>query len=154
MPAGCCSSAPRVLSSWAPQLKELPPCRHVFCGRGKGPQDDFSHFQKVHVTSTLFIHQSRSYFAARAVSDGESSVLVLLGVHRRPSIFRPGTHTGCSHSRVGRGREGLGIRRSLKHLFFSSTLIPASAMPKVLILNLSKEDAFCLLQEGPVQTGK
>ena len=52
------------------------------------------------------------------------------------------------------GREGLGIRGH-SSIFFSSTLIPASAMPEVLILeSLSREDAFCLLQEGLVQTGK
>ena len=67
VPAGCCSSAPRVLFILGPRLKELPPCRTVFCGRGKGPQDDFSHFQKVHVTSTLssFTKAGHMAFAAR-----------------------------------------------------------------------------------------
>lgn len=84
---------------------------------------------------------------------GNLPALVLLGVHRRPSIFRPGTHTWLLAFQR-QGREGLGIRGH-SSIFFSSTLIPASAMPEVLILeSLSREDAFCLLQEGSVQTGK
>lgn len=80
-------------------------------------------------------------------------MLVLLGVHRRPSIFRPGTHTWLL-AFARQGREGLGLHGH-SSIFFSSTLIPASAMPEVLILeSLSREDAFYLPQEGSVQTGK
>ena len=163
--AGCCSSAPCVLFILGPGLKELPPSRTRFSmAEGKEQWQDhrmtLQVFSKSNTALPLSLHSPKQVtwpLQQGAVSDQESSRAGAFGSPQKtPPISHLGTHAWFLAFQE-QDRERL---RSCGHssIFFTSTLIPASAMPDALILeSLSRDDASCLLQGGRVgwvETGK
>lgn len=162
--AGCCSSAPCVLFILRPGLKELPPSRtRSSMAEGKEQWQDhrmtLQVFSKCNMTLPLSLHSPKQVtrpLQQGAASDQESSRDAAFGSPQKTPPISHRTHAWFLAFQK-QGREGLG---SCGHsgIFFTSTLIPASAMPDAPILeSLSRDDASRLLQGGRVgwvETGK
>lgn len=123
VPAGRCSSAPRVLFILGPRLKELPPRRTLSSvaeeksnGGTTGRLFTFSestcHFQ-------LSLHSPKQVtwpLQPRAMSDGESSRAGASGCPQKTLHLPPrDTHLVAGIPEAGQGR--IGNPWSLKHLF-------------------------------------